>query len=182
VDGKKFWRGKVLALSEYLGLIERNESEFSQGSEGQEYTREAESLGNFLINSVPDGRGVFIFDPSLTTLPQWSFTKVAGLTSYKEDISLLYRSIDYSMLLGSENMLSLLIAPLAEDGSFNTAGTFVLAYRVFGLNVTPYTEKESNRVKAEIASVKHTSFKTGNQWMFDPKHVPACHTVAGTSR
>lgn len=173
------WKSKLLALAERFGLIElvTNEEE-NRFFSGSGYSKQAESLGNFLINSVPDGRGVFIFDPNATTLPQWPFVKVAGLTSYKEDISLLYRSIDHVMHLEKETMLSLLSVPLAENGSFDVQRTFSFAYHVKGDDVHPYTVQESEKVKSDIVSIKNVDFKTGEQWSFDPEHVPAVPSLS----
>lgn len=179
--GKNFWKDKIIAFAEYFDLVERVEpTTTSAFLDEKGYSKQAESLGNFLINSLPDGRGVFIFDPNATSLPQWPFVKVAGLTSHKEDISLLYRSIDYSMNLGKENMLSLLSVPLAENGSFDVENTFALAYHVSGENVRPYTTQESDKVKADIASIQHTAFKTGKDWSFDPAHVPSCSSLTNS--
>lgn len=178
---RKFWQTKLIAISKYLGLVENAPQETPFVIE-EGYSLKAESLGNFLINSVPDGRGVFIFDPNSTTLPQWPFVKVAGLTSFKEDISLLYRGIDYSMQLGTENMLSLLSVPLSEDGSFDIAKTYALAYHIKGDTVYPYTLQESEKVKAGVASIKHTDFKTGERWNFDPTHVPSVPALSSPMR
>lgn len=177
----KNWKDRIIAFAEYFDLVERVEPKTtSEVPEDKGYSQQAESLGNFLINSLPDGRGVFIFDPNATTLPQWPFVKVAGLTSHKEDISLLYRSIDYAMNLGKENMLALLSVPLASNGSFDVEKTFVLAYHVRGEEVFPYTTQESDRVKADIVSIQHTSFKTGERWSFDPAHVPSCPSLVNS--
>lgn len=168
------WKSKLLALAEYFGLVEQvTDEEQSRFLSGNGYSKQAESLGNFLINSVPDGRGVFIFDPNATTLPQWPFVKVAGLTSYKEDISLLYRSIDYAMQLDKENTLSVLSVPLAQDGSFDVQRTFSFAYHVKGDEVQPYTSQDRDKITSDIRSIQHTDFKTGERWSFDPEHVPA---------